>query len=93
MTGTVTTNPLYQDLSETDPMPLKEAYAELKIEPRGPGKSQVIWSMDYRTKYGPIGWLMGQTLMKMMMGKVLDGNLKGLEESVQANNSSATKAA
>ena len=38
----------------------------------------MTWSMDYRVKYGPLGWLLGQT----MMGKVLDGNLKGLADNV-----------
>ena len=67
-------------LSDTDPMPLKEAYAELSIAPQGAGRTKVSWSMDYRVKYGPLGWLLGQTMMKMMMGKVLDGNLKGLAD-------------
>ena len=40
------------------------------------------WTMDYRVKYGPFGWLLGQTMMKMMMGKILDGNLKGLANRV-----------
>jgi len=72
-------------LSDTDPMPLKEGAAELRLEPNGPNKTKVIWSMDYRVKFGPFGWLLGQTMMKMMMRKVLDGNLKGLSGKVNAN--------
>jgi hypothetical protein len=45
----------------------------------------VIWDMDYRVKFGPFGWLLGQTMMKMMMGKILDGNLKGLADKVRSN--------
>lgn len=71
-------------LSETDPMPLKEAYAEISIAPSGPDQTRVAWSMDYRVKYGPVGWLLGQTLMKAMMTKVLDANLKGLDTQVHA---------
>ncbi|MEM7188271.1 MAG: SRPBCC family protein [Pseudomonadota bacterium] len=67
-------------LSETQPMPLKEGEAEIAIRPEGAGQTHVTWSMDYRVKYGPIGWLMGQTLMKMMISKILDANLKGLAE-------------
>ncbi len=73
-------------LSETDPMPLKEAYAEISLQPDGAGHTtehtKVTWSMDYKVKYGPFGWLLGQTMMKMMMGKVLDGNLNGLSDQV-----------
>lgn len=72
-------------LLETDPMPLKKAFAELRLKSQGPNKTQVIWSMDYQIKYGPFGWLLGQTMMKMMMSKVLDGNLKGLAGKVQAD--------
>ncbi|WP_114286148.1 SRPBCC family protein [Candidatus Halocynthiibacter alkanivorans] len=78
-------------LSETAPMPLNEAYAELSIKPQGPGQTHVEWSMDYRVKYGPFGWMLGQTLMKMMMGKILDGNLKGLADRVRSNQTTAAQ--
>ncbi|MES0872103.1 SRPBCC family protein [Pseudovibrio sp. SCP19] len=71
-------------LLEAPSMPLHEAYAEICIKPHTQGRSLVVWSMDYRMKYGPLGWLMGQTLLKMMMGKVLDANLKGLSAKVKA---------
>ncbi|WP_238321752.1 SRPBCC family protein [Halocynthiibacter namhaensis] len=69
-------------LSELDAMPLHEAAAEIMVEPAGIGHSRVVWSFDFRVKYGPLGWLLGQTLMKMMMGKIIDGNLKGLAGKV-----------
>lgn len=71
--------------SEMEPMPLHEALAELSVVPLNNGRSKVTWSMDYRVKYGPFGWLLGQTMMKRMMGKVLDGNLKGLADKVRSN--------
>ncbi len=71
-------------LSETDPVPLKEGFADIWIEPAGKGKARVVWGMDFSLKYGPLGWLMGQLMMKPMMGKVLDANLKGLEDRVLA---------
>ncbi|GHB37564.1 hypothetical protein GCM10007094_28610 [Pseudovibrio japonicus] len=70
-------------LSETSPMPLKEAYAEICIKPQGQGRTLVVWSIEFRMKYGPLGWLMGQTLLKIMMGKVIDGNLRGLADKVR----------
>lgn len=48
--------------------------------------------MDYRVKYGPPGWLLGQTMVKMMMGRILDGNLKGLAEKVWSNRMAAQAA-
>ena len=71
-------------LSEMAAMPLHEAYSEVSIEPNGE-RSKVNWTFDYRVKYGPLGWLMGQTMMKMMMGKIVDGNLKGLADKVRSN--------
>ena len=50
------------------------------------------WGMDYRVKYGPVGWLLGQSMMKMMMGKILDGNLKGLADKVKSNRTATEQA-
>ncbi len=70
-------------LSDMAAMPLHEANSTVHIAPQTKGV-QVTWSFDYHVKYGPIGWLMGQTMMKMMMGKIIDGNLKGLADKVAA---------
>ena len=72
-------------LSEMSSMPLHEAHAEVSVEPMDNGRSKVKWAMDYRVKFGPLGWLLGQTMMKMMMGRILDGNLKGLADKVRSN--------
>ncbi len=72
-------------LSEMNAMPLHEAYSEISIAQKDSGESLVTWDMDYRVKFGPLGWLLGQTMMKLMMGKILDGNLNGLAEKVQLN--------
>ncbi len=68
--------------SEFGTMPLHHMNAELEVIPMGAQGVRVVWSVDYRVKYGPLGWLLGQTMMKGMMGKVLDGNLKGLADQV-----------
>ncbi len=73
-------------------MPLHEAHAELAVEPLDNGRARVKWGMDYRVKYGPFGWLMGQTMMKLMMGKILDGNLKGLANKVRSNPTATSQA-
>lgn len=79
-------------LSEMSAMPLHEAHADLAVEPLENGQSRVKWGMDYRVKYGPLGWLLGQTPMKMMMGKILDGNLKGLADKVRPNQTKTERA-
>ena len=79
------------ELSDMAAMPLHEAYSKVSIEPKVEG-SMVIWTFDYRVKYGPLGWLMGQTMMKLMMGKIIDGNLKGLAEKVLLNQTKANVA-
>ena len=70
-------------LSDMAAMPLHEASSDIRITPMG-GRSKVTWTFDYRVKYGPIGWLMGQTLMIMMMGKIIDANLQGLSKKTLA---------
>jgi carbon monoxide dehydrogenase subunit G len=72
-------------LSEMSSMPLDDAYSRMYVEPTDNGLSMVTWDFDFRVKYGPFGWLLGQTMMKMMMSKVIDANLEGLSEKVKAN--------
>ncbi|WP_170332217.1 SRPBCC family protein [Ruegeria arenilitoris] len=72
-------------LSEMPAMPLTEAHAAIAIEPLADSRSRVVWSMDYQMKYGPLGWLLGQTLLKVMMGRVLDSNLKALAEKLRTD--------
>jgi len=79
-------------LSEMLSMPLHEAYADVSVEPMDNGHSMVKWGMDYRVKYGFFGWLLGNTMMKMMMSKVLDGNLKGLADKVESNQAVTSQA-
>ena len=81
------------ELSDTASTPLREANAKLSINPQSSGRTQVSWSLDYRVKYGPFGWLLGQTLIKMTMSKILDGNLKGLADRIKSNQAEAAKAA
>ena len=77
-------------LSEMEPMPLHEAYSAISVEPTDNGRSMVIMDMDFRVKYGPFGWIMGQTMMKTMMSKIFEGNLKGLADKVRSNRTATT---
>ena len=79
-------NHLYRvRLVEMGPMPVKEAHATLSVQPLDGGRSRMKMAMDYRMKFGPIGWLMGQTMMKAMMGKIFEGVLNGLQDKVHSN--------
>ena len=79
-------------LSEMTTMPVSEMYAELSVEPIDSERARVKWGMDYRVKFGPFGWLLGQTMMKLMLGKIIDNNLKGLANKVRANQSATPQA-
>ncbi|SMO56174.1 SRPBCC family protein [Ruegeria faecimaris] len=72
-------------LSEMSALPLTQAHAAIAVEPLANNQSRVVWSMDYQMKFGPLGWLMGQTVLKAMMGRVLGDNLKALEEKVRSD--------
>ena len=70
-------------LDEMAAMPLHEASAKVSVEALPGERSKVNWSMVYRVKYGPFGWLLGQTMMRIMLRKVFDGNLQGLAAQVR----------
>ena len=77
-------------LLEIATTPFHEAHAEISVEPVDGEHSTVRWSLEYRVKYGPFGWLLGQTMMKLKLGQILDANLKGLADRVE-NNQSTTE--
>ena len=66
-------------------MPLKRAFAEFSLEPMADGKTRARMAMDYDVKFGPVGWLMGQTMIKSMTGKLFDAVLGGLAGKAEAN--------
>jgi ribosome-associated toxin RatA of RatAB toxin-antitoxin module len=60
-------------------MPLSRAEATIGLEPDGPERTKVTFTMDYDMKYGPAGWLMNATMLRPMMGKLLARVLAGLD--------------
>ena len=60
-------------------MPLKQAFVTLAVSPNG-RQSKVTISMDLQPKYGPLGWMMGQVMMKPMMKKLFKSAIDGLEK-------------
>ena len=60
-------------------MPLKQAQAQLQVRQAGKGTSDVTITMDFTPKFGPLGWLMGQVMMKPMMRGMFTKVLQALE--------------
>ena len=65
----------------TDPgkFPLKTAVARLSVRPAGSRRSTVQFDMHFQPKFGPVGWLMGKTVMRSQFRKILGDVLAGLE--------------
>ncbi len=60
-------------------MPLSRGAAMFEVEADGDGRTLVTMTMDYKMKYGPLGWLMNVLLMRPVMGKLLASILSGLD--------------
>ncbi|MDQ3091565.1 MAG: SRPBCC family protein [Actinomycetota bacterium] len=69
------------ELSEFS-LPLNKAIVTLSVEPLESNRTRAKMSMDFEVKFGPIGWLMGKTMMSRMMGGLFLIVLRGLEERV-----------
>jgi hypothetical protein len=67
------------DIIEPGKFPLKSAAARLSVHPLGPGRTRVGFDMAFQPKFGPVGWLMGKTVMRGQFRKVVGGMLAGLE--------------
>ena len=65
----------------TDPgkFPRKTAIAKLSVRPAGSRRSTVQFGMRFQPKFGPVGWLMGKTVMRSQFRKILGDVLAGLE--------------
>lgn len=59
-------------------MPLKSLRVEMKVEAAGANFSDISMSMDYVVKGGPLGWLMGNMMMRPMMRGIIKKTLTGL---------------
>ncbi len=63
--------------------PLKEAVAHITVEPVGVQRSRVTFVMQFRPKFGPLGWLMAKTMMAGQFRKILGRVIDGIEEHVR----------
>ncbi len=69
----------------TDPgkFPLKTAVANIALTSLDNNRSRVRFEMSLQPRYGPIGWLMGATVMQSQFRKILSQVLAGLETHAQ----------
>jgi len=67
------------DIIDPGNFPLKAARARLSLRSVDEDRSRVTFEMSFEPKYGPLGWLMGATVMQTQFRKVLASVLAGLE--------------
>ena len=71
------------EIFEPGPFPLKEAVANLSIKPIGADKTEVVFSINFTPKYGPLGWIMANLIMKSQFKKTFGQVLNGLQTHVE----------
>ncbi|WP_028865606.1 SRPBCC family protein [Psychromonas aquimarina] len=59
-------------------LPLKSMYAEMIVKEVDANTSEIYMSSDFIVKAGPLGWLMGQFIMRPVMKGVFNKVLSGL---------------
>ena len=57
---------------------LRKAVVTIRIAEQSAQATEVTFSIDYDIKFGPIGWLLDQVMMKRVFGKIFGVALEGL---------------
>ncbi len=57
---------------------LDKAVVTIRTEQQSDEETEVTFSVDYKVKYGPIGWLMGTLMLKRAFRKIFGESLGGL---------------
>ncbi|WP_137285645.1 SRPBCC family protein [Halorussus salinisoli] len=63
--------------------PLKTNVVEIDVESVDDSRSTVTMTANFTPKYGPVGWVMGQLVMKSKFEETFDEVLDGLATYVQ----------
>lgn len=71
------------EIYEPGKFPLKKAVATLSVDADGQNGSIVGFEMNFKPKFGPMGWLMAKTVMKKQFAGVLRNILIGLEKNLE----------
>ena len=67
------------DITDAGSFPLKKASARLEVQPADGDRTEMSFTMHFTPKFGPLGWLMGKTVMKAQFGSILTTVIEGLE--------------
>ena len=67
------------EITDTGKFPLKSAVGTFGVRPAGKGRSTVQFDFQFQPKFGPVGWLMGKTVMRYQFRKILTNVLTGFE--------------
>ena len=77
-------NKEYQvDIYDMGKFPLNKAIATLGINHDDDQETTVYFVMDFQPKFGPLGWLMAQMVMKKQFASILYKVLQGLDTHIQ----------
>ncbi|MCH9688718.1 MAG: SRPBCC family protein [Deltaproteobacteria bacterium] len=69
---------------EMSEMPLLDnAFVTIRITERSDDETEVTFSIDYRLRYGPLGWLINALMMKRMLRKAFETALAGLSHHLE----------
>ena len=72
------------DVFDNGSFPVAKAIGRLKVNSVGENSSDVLFTMSFQPKFGPIGWIMAQLIMKNQFAKILSSVLQGLDENLQS---------
>ena len=63
--------------------PLKEMVGRLDLEPIDENSTDVTFSMSFVPKYGPVGWLLAELMMKRQFRALAEDIIAGLDTHLQ----------
>lgn len=67
----------------TPPGPIKRGDALVELQPRGPSETIATFTLTFTMKMGPVGWLLGNLVVKRVMKKTLNQLLQGLDDHLR----------
>jgi uncharacterized protein YndB with AHSA1/START domain len=59
-------------------MPMSYAVVTFSVEADGNARTRVTMSMEYKMKFGPVGWMLNTLMLRGIMNKLLPSTLAGL---------------
>ena len=71
------------EIYDSGSFPLAKAIARLKVMAITDNSSDVEFSMSFQPKFGPLGWIIAQMMMKNQFKKILGNVLEGLDRNLQ----------